>query len=137
MSENASLAQRASKVLVGHYRPQPITVVRGEGCHLFDADGRRYLDLMGGIATAVVGHCHPKVVAALEEQSHRLWHVSNLYGTEPQVELAERLPRKAEVSLRHAVGALPSITPIGMAALLPGASSSFGVVEPATSMFGF
>jgi acetylornithine/N-succinyldiaminopimelate aminotransferase len=90
---NQGIAQRQSEVLVGNYRPQPVAFVRGEGVHLFDADGRRYLDLMGGIATAALGHCHPKVVAALEKQSHALWHVSNLYSTEPQVALAERLTR--------------------------------------------
>ena len=93
MSHNESIADRATEVLVGNYRPEPIAIVRGEGCHVWDADGRRYLDLMGGIATAVLGHCHPKVVAALEVQARRLWHVSNLYSTEPQVALAERLVR--------------------------------------------
>ncbi len=91
MSRNAELAQRAGRVLVGNYRPVPIALVRGEGCHLWDADGRRYLDFMGGIATAALGHCHPRVRAALEAQAGRLWHVSNLYLTEPQIELAERL----------------------------------------------
>jgi acetylornithine/N-succinyldiaminopimelate aminotransferase len=93
VSDNENIAGRAGEVLVGNYRPEPIAIVRGEGCHVWDADGRRYLDLMGGIATAVLGHCHPKVVAALEAQAHRLWHVSNLYSTEPQVALAERLVR--------------------------------------------
>ncbi len=91
MDDNARIAKDAEAVLVGNYRPQPIALVRGEGCHLFDAEGRRYLDLMGGIATAALGHCHPRVVAALEEQAKRLWHVSNLYTTEPQVRLAEQL----------------------------------------------
>ncbi len=93
MTHNAEIAARFADVLTPNYRPQPIALVRGEGCHLFDADDRRYLDMMGGIATAVLGHCHPRVVAALEQQAHRLWHVSNLYATEPQVELAERLVR--------------------------------------------
>jgi len=93
MSKNEDLAQRAQRVLVGNYKPQPITLVRGEGCWLFDASDRRYLDLMGGIATCVLGHCHPRVVAALEGQAERLWHTSNLYSTEPQVELAERIVR--------------------------------------------
>ena len=91
MSQNAEWAQRANRVLVGNYAQQPIAIERGEGCTLFDAEGREYLDLMGGIATAVLGHCHPRIVAALEKQSHRLWHASNLFFTEPQVELAEKL----------------------------------------------
>lgn len=93
MDDNAAIAEAARAVLVGNYQPQPIALVRGEGCYLFDAEGRRYLDLMGGIATAVLGHCHPRVVAALEKQSQQLWHVSNLYSTEPQLRLAERLVR--------------------------------------------
>lgn len=93
MSDNAAMAERAHRVLVGNYKPQPITLVRGERCHLFDADGNRYLDLMGGIATTALGHCHPRVVAALEKQAHSLWHVSNLYTTAPQAELAERIVR--------------------------------------------
>jgi len=92
-THNQDLAERFADVITPNYRPQPIALVRGEGCHLFDADERRYLDLMGGIATAVLGHCHPKVVAALERQAHALWHVSNLYTTKPQIELAERLVR--------------------------------------------
>jgi acetylornithine/N-succinyldiaminopimelate aminotransferase len=88
---NQTLAARFGEVLVGNYRPAPIALVRGEGCRLFDAEGRSYLDLMGGIATAGLGHCHPKIVAALEAQAHKLWHVSNLYVTEPQVELADRI----------------------------------------------
>ncbi len=88
---NAQIAERGSTVLVGNYAPQPIALVRGEGCWLFDAEGNRFLDLMGGIATAVLGHAHPRLRAALEEQASRLWHVSNLYTTEPQIDLAERL----------------------------------------------
>jgi len=91
MTSNAEIAKRGSKVLVGNYAPQPITIVRGEGCWLYDADDNRYLDFMGGIATAALGHANPKLRAALEAQAARIWHVSNLYTTEPQVTLAERL----------------------------------------------
>ncbi|MFP6656366.1 MAG: aspartate aminotransferase family protein, partial [Myxococcota bacterium] len=78
-------------VLVGNYAPQPIAIIRGEGCWLYDAEDNRYLDFMGGIATAALGHANPKLRAALEAQAAKLWHVSNLYTTEPQIELAERL----------------------------------------------
>jgi acetylornithine/N-succinyldiaminopimelate aminotransferase len=91
MTSNAEIASRGSKVLVGNYAPQPITLVRGEGCWLYDAEDHRYLDLMGGIATAALGHANPKLRAALEAQAAKLWHVSNLYTTEPQIRLAERL----------------------------------------------
>jgi len=90
-TQNEALAQRAQKVLVGNYKQQPIALVRGEGVHVWDADGRRYLDFIAGIATTSLGHCHPKVVAALEKQAHLLWHASNVFYTEPQIALAERL----------------------------------------------
>ena len=88
---NASLVERGTDVLVGNYGRAPIAIVRGEGCNLFDAAGRRYLDLMGGIATVALGHSHPRVMAALDDQAHKLWHVSNLYASAPQIDLAEKL----------------------------------------------
>jgi acetylornithine/N-succinyldiaminopimelate aminotransferase len=91
MTTTAEIAERGSKVLVGNYAPQPIALVRGEGCWLYDAEDKRYLDFMGGIATAALGHANPKLRAALEAQAAKLWHVSNLFTTEPQVRLAERL----------------------------------------------
>lgn len=91
MSQNAEIADRGRNVLVGNYAPQPIALVRGEGSWLFDADGNKFLDLMGGIATATLGHANPDLRAALEDQASKLWHVSNLYTTEPQIALAERI----------------------------------------------
>jgi acetylornithine/N-succinyldiaminopimelate aminotransferase len=91
VNQNTDLHLRSSRTLVPNYRPQPISIVRGEGCTVWDADGRSYLDLMGGIATTALGHCHPKVVAALAAQSHALWHITNLYSSEPQIVLAEKL----------------------------------------------
>jgi acetylornithine/N-succinyldiaminopimelate aminotransferase len=91
MTTNAEIAERGKKVLVANYAPQPVSLVRGEGCWLIDAEGRRYLDLMGGIATACLGHANPKLRAALETQAGLLWHASNLFTTEPQIRLAERL----------------------------------------------
>ena len=73
------------------YGRQPVAFARGEGVHLWDVDGREYLDFVAGIAVMSVGHSHPKVVAAVREQSAKLTHVSNLYYTEPQIALAERL----------------------------------------------
>jgi len=91
MTSNSEIAKRGSEVLVGNYARQPISLVRGEGCWLWDAEGNRYLDLMGGIATAALGHANPKLRGALEAQAAKLWHVSNIYTTEPQVRLAELL----------------------------------------------
>ncbi len=68
-----------------------IAFERGEGPYLFDTDGRRYLDFCGGIAVDVLGHAHPYLVATLQEQSAKLWHVSNLYRIPGQERLAERL----------------------------------------------
>ena len=91
MSENSKIAARFSEVLTPNYRTPAIAIVRGEGCTLYDAEGRSYLDMMGGIATVVLGHCHPRIVSALEDQAHLLWHTSNLFASTPQIELAERL----------------------------------------------
>jgi acetylornithine/N-succinyldiaminopimelate aminotransferase len=73
------------------YRRWPVEIVSGEGCHVYDADGHEYLDFMAGIAVASLGHAHPALVAAVSEQVTRLAHVSNLYETAPQKELAARL----------------------------------------------
>ena len=83
------LVERAAAALMPTYRRQPVAFVRGEGAHLFDAEGRRYVDCMAGISISNVGHCHPAVVAAIAEQAGRLINTSNLYYSEPQVALAE------------------------------------------------
>jgi predicted acetylornithine/succinylornithine family transaminase len=77
------------------YARQDLTFVRGEGTTLYDADGRAYLDLLAGIAVVGLGHCHPAPLAAAHAQLDRLWHVSNLYWTEPMVELAQQLSARA------------------------------------------
>ncbi len=77
------------------YARQDLTFVSGEGTTLYDADGRAYLDFLGGIAVVGLGHCHPAPLAAAHAQLDRLWHVSNLYWTEPMVELAQRLSARA------------------------------------------
>ena len=73
------------------YPPAPVTFVEGDGVWLTDADGRRYLDFAAGIAVVGLGHRHPAPLAAAKAQLDRLWHVSNLYGTEPAAALAGRL----------------------------------------------
>jgi predicted acetylornithine/succinylornithine family transaminase len=77
--------------LLPTYARQNVTLVRGEGSWVYDADGRQYLDLLAGIAVVGLGHCHPAPLAAAQAQLERLWHVSNLYWTEPMLELAARL----------------------------------------------
>jgi len=77
------------------YARQDLTFVRGEATTLYDADGHAYLDFIAGIAVVGLGHCHPAPLAAAHAQLDRLWHVSNLYWTEPMVELAQRLSARA------------------------------------------
>ena len=100
MSTNEEIANRGLDVLVGNYAPQPVALVRGEGSWLFDAEGNKFLDLMGGIATATLGHANPKLQAALADQASKVWHVSNLYTTEPQIQLAERITASAGTAAR-------------------------------------
>jgi predicted acetylornithine/succinylornithine family transaminase len=97
---NQDLVARAQAVLFQNYRTQPIALVRGEGTQVWDADGKRYLDFIGGIATVSVGHANPRVREALIEQSRLLWHASNLYVTEPQVRLAELLTAQSKTLKR-------------------------------------
>jgi acetylornithine/N-succinyldiaminopimelate aminotransferase len=84
-------AAREARVHLQVYARQPITLVRGEGCRVWDEDGRVYLDLVAGIAVDVLGHAHPAVADALNEQARTLLTTSNLYYTLPQIELAEAL----------------------------------------------
>jgi predicted acetylornithine/succinylornithine family transaminase len=84
----------AATRLLPTYPPVPVTFVEGEGVWLVDADGRRYLDFAGGIAVVSLGHRHPASLAAAHGQLDRLWHASNLFGTEPAAALAERLSER-------------------------------------------
>jgi acetylornithine/N-succinyldiaminopimelate aminotransferase len=97
---NQELVQRAQAVLFQNYRTQPIALVRGEGTNVWDADGKQYLDFIGGIATVSVGHANPRVREALMAQAQLLWHASNLYVTEPQIRLAEKLTAKSRTLKR-------------------------------------
>jgi len=78
----------ATAALLPTYARADVTFVSGEGAWLVDADGKRYLDLLGGIAVVGLGHCHPAPLAAAHEQLDSLWHASNLYSTEPMTRLA-------------------------------------------------
>lgn len=73
------------------YNRAPLHFVKGEGCWLFEKDGRRFLDLGSGIAVNALGHAHPALVSALTEQANTLWHVSNLYEIPQQQALADKL----------------------------------------------
>ena len=77
--------------VIPSYRRFPVEFVRGEACRLWDDDGNEYLDFLAGISVCNVGHCHPAVVQAVQQQAGRLMHVTNLYYTEPAMRLAQRL----------------------------------------------
>jgi len=89
------ILERSRRVLIGNYARLPIVMDRGEGCWLWDTDGKRYLDFFAGFGGAILGHCHPALIEAAAAQARRLWHVGNTFHTEPQIELAERLNRHA------------------------------------------
>jgi predicted acetylornithine/succinylornithine family transaminase len=86
-----STPELADKYLMQTGRRLPVTFVRGQGCLVYDDAGNEYLDLVAGIAVNLLGHSHPEVAAAVAGQAKTLIHTSNLYYTEPQVELARRL----------------------------------------------
>src|SRR5205085_8106467 len=90
-SVRESVPELADRYLMQTGRRVPVTLVSGRGCLVYDDSGREYLDLVAGIAVNLLGHAHPDVVAALSNQSAQLIHTSNLYFTQPQVELARRL----------------------------------------------
>jgi acetylornithine/N-succinyldiaminopimelate aminotransferase len=77
--------------LLPTYARADLLLVRGDGCRVWDVDGREYLDFGGGIAVVSLGHCHPAPLQAAQAQLSRLWHVSNLYRTEPAETLAAKL----------------------------------------------
>ncbi len=92
---NEEWRTRGESVFVGTYSRFPAAMVRGEGCRLWDADGKEYLDFLAGIAVCSLGHCHPAVTAAVCDQAAKLMHVSNLFHTAPQIELAELLTQNS------------------------------------------
>ena len=85
-SDTVSLGSRAA--VLPTYARADLTVVRGEGCRVWDDEGRAYLDFGAGIAVVGLGHRHPAVTEATHAQLDRLWHASNLYWTEPMLRLA-------------------------------------------------
>ncbi len=95
MPTTQEILERGKNVLIGNYARVPLDMVCGEGTSLWDADGKQYLDLFAGFGGAILGHCHPALVAAAGEQAKKLWHVGNTFHTEPQIEFAELLNRHA------------------------------------------
>ena len=93
MMKNREVVKLTDKYVAQTYARYPIALVRGKGARVWDADGKEYLDFLAGIAVNSLGHCHPAVVRAIQQQSRKLLHVSNLYHILPQSELARELCR--------------------------------------------
>ena len=91
MTDKIDIKNREAAAIIQTYSRQDVLLVRGSGAHVWDSEGREYLDFVAGIAVNSVGHCHPKVVGAIKTQAEKLIHTSNLYYTENQVMLAEEL----------------------------------------------
>lgn len=83
--------ERYAAALMNTFGPPRLVLTRGRGAHVWDESGREYVDLLGGIAVNALGHAHPALVAAVTDQLSTLGHVSNLFASEPQIELAETL----------------------------------------------
>jgi acetylornithine aminotransferase len=91
--KNKDYANLWSKNLMNNYGLPSITLVKGQGSIVFDADGKKYIDMLGGIATNILGHSHPSVVTAVTKQMKTLSHVSNFYAHPNAIELAQILVR--------------------------------------------
>ena len=91
MSETEALQKRFAAALMPNYGIPPLAVIRGEGCRVWDPEGRQYLDLIAGIAVSSLGHAHPAIVDAVSRQVAQVAHTSNLFMHEREVELAERI----------------------------------------------
>ena len=83
--------EESAQYIMNTYNRFPIVLRKGRGMKVWGSDGKEYLDFVGGVAVNVLGHCHPKVVVAIQKQAQRLIHVSNYYHIEPQIKLAKLL----------------------------------------------
>jgi len=87
----SEIIEQAERVIAATYKRPPIVIEKGKGCRVWDTEGKSYLDFVAGVAVCSLGHAHPRIAKALCSQADILFHVSNLYYTIPQVELASRL----------------------------------------------
>ena len=102
-TDSTALLDRYAHAVLGVFGRPALVLDRGEGCWVWDVDGKRYLDLLGGIAVNALGHNHPAVVSAVSKQAGEALHVSNFFTTRAQIELAERLLRLAQAPEGSAV----------------------------------
>jgi predicted acetylornithine/succinylornithine family transaminase len=87
------IIERFDRGMIQNLTRYPIAMVRGRGATLWDAEGKEYLDLFAGFGGPILGHCHPDLVQAVTDQAAKLWHVGNLFHTEPQTRLGEAIAR--------------------------------------------
>jgi len=141
MTGTGTTASKSAEIIEGqrdlllpsmlHMYAEPLALAEGEGMWVRDADGEEYLDLFAGILTTSVGHCNPRVVDAMAEQSRKLGHVSTLYATEPQIEAAKRMEAIAPGKLRRSFfsnsGTEAIETALMMACLATGRSEIIGL----------
>lgn len=90
-SSSAEIIEKFQRFVIANYRRYPVCLVRGEGSHVWDAEGNRYLDLFPGWGCNILGHCPPRVVAAVQQQAAELLHVPNSWYVEAQGDFAEAL----------------------------------------------
>lgn len=95
MKKNEAIIKLTGQHVFQNYGRYPITLVKGKGMHVWDKAGNKYLDFLAGIAVNNLGHCHPKVVAAIRQQAGQLMHVSNWFHIEPQSLLAQKLTQRS------------------------------------------
>jgi acetylornithine/N-succinyldiaminopimelate aminotransferase len=95
MADTAQIIEHGKEVLIGNYPRLPVVMVRGQGSRLWDSEGKEYLDLFAGFGACVLGHCHPDLVAAVNEQASKLWQAGNTFYSTPQIGLADHLNRTA------------------------------------------
>ncbi len=91
------IMQMDKQYVMNTYGRLPVVLLKGEGCYVYDSEGRKYLDMVAGIAVNNLGHCHPRVASAIKEQVSTLMHTSNLYFTSPQPKLAKLLCENSDM----------------------------------------
>ena len=134
------LIEESRTYLMNTYNRYPVVFVRGRGMKLYDSDGKEYIDFLGGIAVNNLGHCHPKVVVALQKQAQKLMHVSNYFHIEPQIKLGKMLCqnsfllRLVSLSRLRISRALSTSTPAGPFSLIsPRTSNTRSTIESTLS----
>ena len=104
---NAEVIENGDKYLYGNHVRMPISMERGEGVYVFDKDGNKYLDFVGGIAVNGLGHCHPAIVKCLQERAETILHCSNYFYNEPAVQTAKLIVETAQKTGARVSGPVP------------------------------